>query len=106
MLPELPQIDGVRHDFIRVNGFRMHVAEAGAHDGRPVVCLHGWPQAWWCWHKIMPTLAGAGFRVIAPDLRGHGWSETPGAGYEKAQFADDLIALMDALELDRVNLVG
>lgn len=106
MLPDLPQLDGVRHSYVKVNGFKMHVAEAGAHDGRPVVCLHGWPQSWWCWRKIIPTLAGAGYRVICPDLRGHGWSETPGRGYEKAQFADDLIALLDVLSLERVNLIA
>jgi pimeloyl-ACP methyl ester carboxylesterase len=102
----MPELDGVRHSWVPVNGFKMHVAEAGAHEGPPVVLLHGWPQSWWCWRKVMPTLAGAGFRVLAADLRGHGWSETPGRGYEKAQFADDLIALLDGLGLDRVDLIG
>ena len=106
MLPPMPSIDGVRHSWVPVNGFKMHVAELGPHDGRPLVCLHGWPQAWWCWRKVMPPLADAGFRVIAPDLRGHGWSETPGRGYEKAQFADDLIVLLDQLGLDRVDMIG
>jgi pimeloyl-ACP methyl ester carboxylesterase len=102
----MPSLEGVRHSWVPVNGFKMHVAEAGPDDGRPIVCLHGWPQAWWCWRKVMPPLADAGFRVIAADLRGHGWSETPGRGYEKAQFADDLVALLDALGLDQVGLIG
>lgn len=105
-LPEMPELDGVRHSHVPVNGFRMHVAEAGAADGPAVVLLHGWPQCWWIWRHLMPVLAGAGYRVLAPDLRGHGWSETPGGGYEKAQFAADLVALLDALKLDRVSLVG
>jgi pimeloyl-ACP methyl ester carboxylesterase len=54
----------------------------------------------------MPALAEKGYRVIAPDLRGHGWSGAPEDGYGKEQFADDLIALLDALGLDRVRLVG
>jgi pimeloyl-ACP methyl ester carboxylesterase len=105
-LPEIPELDGVRHSFVPVNGFRMHVAEAGASDGPVVVCLHGWPQSWWIWRHLMPVLAGAGYRVIAPDLRGHGWSETPAGGYEKSQFAADVVALLDALGLERVSLVG
>jgi pimeloyl-ACP methyl ester carboxylesterase len=106
MLPPMPELEGARHSWVPVDGFKMHVAELGPVDGRPVVCLHGWPQAWWCWHKVMPGLADAGFRVVAPDLRGHGWSETPGRGYEKARFAADVVALLDGLGLDRVDLIG
>jgi pimeloyl-ACP methyl ester carboxylesterase len=54
----------------------------------------------------MPGLADAGFRVMAADLRGHGWSETPGRGYEKAQFADDLVTLLDVLGLEQVGMIG
>jgi pimeloyl-ACP methyl ester carboxylesterase len=106
MLPPMPELQGARHSWVPVDGFRMHVAELGPADGPPVVALHGWPQAWWCWRKVMPGLADAGFRVLAPDLRGHGWSETPGSGYEKAQFAADLVALLDALGLERVDMMG
>ena len=66
---------------------------------------HGWPQHWWCWRKVIPPLAER-YRVICPDLRGHGWSDAPEGGYGKPQFADDLIALLDELGLDRVRLIG
>ena len=58
--------------------------------------LHGWPQHWWCWHKVIPELAER-YRVICPDLRGFGWSDAPPRGYDKPQFAADLVALLDAL---------
>ena len=67
--------------------------------------LHGWPQHWWCWRKLIPPLAKR-YRVICPDLRGHGWTEAPDRGYDKEQFATDLFGVLDALELDRVRLVG
>ncbi len=106
MPPELPELAGVRHSYVELPGFRAHVAEAGPEDGDPVLLQHGWPQHWWCWHKVIPPLADAGYRVIAPDLRGHGWSDAPHDGYGKEQFADDMIALLDSLGLDRVKLIG
>jgi pimeloyl-ACP methyl ester carboxylesterase len=81
----------------------LHVAEAGS--GEPVVCVHGWPQNWWEWRGIIPGL-GERYRVICPDLRGFGWSEAPPKGYEKRQFALDLAALLDALELRDVRLIA
>lgn len=79
------------------------MAEAGS--GPPVVCLHGWPQHWWAWRHLLTGLADT-HRVICPDLRGYGWSDVPAGGYEKEQFATDLLGLLDALGLERVNLVG
>ena len=103
MAPTMPQVDGVRHEYAQVNGFRMHYAEAG--EGDPVVLQHGWPQHWWAWRGVIPALAER-YRVIVPDLRGFGWSEAPPDGYEKQQFADDLIALLDVLGLERVRYAG
>jgi pimeloyl-ACP methyl ester carboxylesterase len=79
------------------------VAEAGAGD--PLVLLHGWPQHWFAWRKLIPKLAES-YRVVCPDLRGLGWTQAPPEGYEKDQLASDLIAVVDALELERVRLVG
>jgi pimeloyl-ACP methyl ester carboxylesterase len=98
-----PEIDGVTHRYVDVPGVRLHVAEAG--EGPPVVLLHGWPQHWWIWRKVIPALA-EDRRVICPDLRGFGWSEAPAGPYEISELADDVLALLDALELDQVDLVG
>ncbi len=100
-----PELAGVRHDFVNAGGLRTHVALAGAEDAPPVVLVHGWPQCWWAWRHVIPKLAGH-FRVIAPDLRGHGWTEAPAAGYEKEQLASDLLALLDALGIERATWVG
>ena len=102
-LPELPQLDGVEHRFLDLPGLRMHVAEAGA--GEPLLLLHGFPQHWWGWYKVLPALAQR-YRVIAPDLRGAGWTDAPTAGYTAEQLVADVIALLDALELDRVRIMA
>src|SRR3954465_1860041 len=103
MQPPLPQLPGVEHRFESVNGVRLHYAEAGAGD--PVVLLHGWPQHWWMWREFIGPLAER-FRVIAPDLRGHGWSDKPPDGYRKGELPDDVPALLDPLGIDRVRWVG
>jgi pimeloyl-ACP methyl ester carboxylesterase len=64
----------VHHD-ARVNGVRLHYVEAGA--GPLVLLLHGFPEFWYSWRWQIPALAAAGFRVLAPDLRGYNLSEKP-----------------------------
>jgi pimeloyl-ACP methyl ester carboxylesterase len=81
----------------------MHVAEAGSGD--PIVLVHGFWQHWWEWRKVIPGLAER-HRVICPDLRGFGWSDAPPGRYEKEELAGDIVALLDALELERVGLIG
>jgi len=79
---------GIRSRFVDdINGLRMHVLEAGFEPkGRPaVVMLHGFPELAYSWRKVMPSIASAGFHVIAPDLRGYG--RTSGTG---VAFDDDL----------------
>jgi pimeloyl-ACP methyl ester carboxylesterase len=102
-LSDVPHVAGVTHRQVDLDGVRLHVAEAG--DGPPLVLLHGWPQHWWCWRHVIPQLA-ASHRVIAPDLRGWGWSDAPPGDYAKATFAADVLALLDAESLDRVRLIG
>lgn len=101
--PELPRLDGVQHRFIDLPGLRMHVAEAGS--GEPLLLLHGFPQHWWAWRRVIPRLA-AHHRVICPDLRGAGWTDAPPVGYTGDQLVADVIALLDALHLQKVDLVG
>ncbi len=99
----MPEVPGVSHRFVEAAGIRFHVAEAG--EGPPVVLLHGWPQHWYVWRHVIPLLA-ADHRVICPDLRGFGWSDAPPGPYFKATFASDLIALLDAMKLERVDLIA
>ena len=99
----MPHVDGVSHRDVHAAGIRFHVAEAG--QGDPVVLLHGWPQHWYCWRKVVPLLA-SDRRVICPDMRGLGWSDAPPGPCDMHTRADDLFALLDALELERVDLVA
>ena len=103
LLRDMPQIPGVSHKLVRVGSVQLHVAEAG--EGDPIVLQHGWPNHWYTWRHVIPELAKHR-RVIVPDLRGFGWSEAPPGDYAKATFASDLIGLLDALELDRVDLIA
>lgn len=103
MTGEPPPIASVTHRHVHANGVRLHVAEGGS--GPTLVLLHGWPQHWWCWRHLLPRLA-ARRRVLAPDLRGFGWSAAPNGAYAKLTFAGDVLALLDAEGLDRVQLVG
>ena len=102
---EFPHVDGVEHRFVDAGGLRMHVAEAGAESAPPVLLLHGWPQHWYEWRHLIGPLS-AHYRVICPDLRGLGWTDAPPRGYEKEQLASDVLALMDALGVERARLVG
>lgn len=90
---------------MRVRGLRLHVAVAGPEHGRPVMLVHGWPQHWYEWRHLLPALADR-HRVLALDLRGFGWSDAPRDGYEKENMADDVLAVLDALGVERVKLVG
>ena len=69
----------------------LHYVIAG--QGEPVVLLHGWPQTWYEWRKIIPALA-ARYTVIAPDMRGIGDSSRPVSGYDKRTVADDIYKLV------------
>lgn len=93
----------VIHHTARINGFRMHYVTAGS--GYPLVFLHGWPQTWYEWRKIIPAIADH-FTVIAPDLRGLGDSERPVTGYDKRILASDVYALVSHLGYQHIGLTG
>ena len=99
----IPQVPGVTHRFVAARGTRFHVAEAGTGD--PVLLLHGIAQHWYAWRKVIPELAGE-YRLFCLDLRGCGWSEGTRRGYSTGQQVQDVLAVMDALGLKRVRLVG
>lgn len=103
MSASIPHVTGVEHEFVDAGGLRTHVATAGS--GPPVLLLHGWPQHWYEWRDVIPLVAPHA-RVICPDLRGFGWTDVPRGGYDKDQLARDVLALLDALELERVTFAG
>ena len=107
MPPPIPHVDGVEHSEVIVRGLRLHVATAGPESGPPVILQHGWPQHWYEWRHLMQALGGAGYRAIAPDFRGFGWSEfPPDEDFRKDTLVDDLIALCAELGHERVSYVG
>jgi len=93
----------VTHHTAQVNGTRLHYVTAG--EGPPVMLLHGWPQTWYEWRHVIGLLAGE-YQVVAPDLRGFGYSAKPAAGYDAATMAADLEALNDHLGLRDVTVLG
>ncbi len=103
----MPQLAGVEHSFHDLpTGVRVHLAAAGPADAPPLLALHGWPQHWWCWRAVIAALGGE-YRVLCPDMRGFGWSGWPADGdFRKQRVADDALALLDALGLQRAQLVG
>jgi haloacetate dehalogenase len=88
---------------LRANGIRQHYLDSGS--GPVVVLLHGFPETNFAWRFQIPVLANQ-FRVIAPDLRGYGETDKPASGYDKRNMAQDLIALLDELGIDKIALVG
>ena len=86
-------------------GPRLHYAEFGNPDGRPVLFLHGWPDSWFTFSRVLELLPD-GVRAVAIDQRGYGDSDRPDAGYSIAEMAADAIACLDALDIQRATLVG
>jgi len=91
------------HHTAQVNGTRLHYVTAG--EGPPVMLLHGWPQTWYEWRHVIDLLADE-YQVVAPDLRGFGYSAKPAAGYDADTMAADLAALADHLGLRDVTVLG
>ncbi|MCK6503855.1 alpha/beta fold hydrolase [Myxococcota bacterium] len=102
-------VPGVDHRTVEVGpGLHLHVAEAGPEDGPLALLLHGFPDFWYSWRRIIPALVAAGHRVVAPDLRGYGASSRPAPtlAYRMDRHLDDLQALLRALGRPRAHLVG
>jgi pimeloyl-ACP methyl ester carboxylesterase len=98
-----PQVNERRLD---IGGLTMNLAECGSGD--PVLLLHGFPDTWQLWRHQIPALAAAGRRVLAPDLRGCGATDRPTdvGAYTMPALVADVVGLLDALDVDRVDLVG
>jgi pimeloyl-ACP methyl ester carboxylesterase len=95
----------IEHD-IATNGISLHVTEQG--EGPAVVFCHGFPDTAYTWRRQMDAVASAGYRAIAPDMRGYGRSSAPAdaASYTPLHTAGDLVGLLDALEIAGAVLVG
>ena len=89
--------------YVDAGELRLHAVTGG--QGPPLLLVHGWPQTWYAWRMLMPTLA-RDFSVVAVDQRGIGLSDKPRDGYDTAILARDLVALMDALGHQRFALYG
>jgi pimeloyl-ACP methyl ester carboxylesterase len=96
-------LPGFQNGYANVNGVQLHYVAGG--KGQPLVLLPGWPETWWEFHLIMPTLA-ARYHVIAVDLRGMGGSSKPPGGYDKKNMAEDIYELVRLLGYDKVNVAG
>jgi pimeloyl-ACP methyl ester carboxylesterase len=98
----------LEHSYIETNGIRLHVVQAGPKSGIPIVLLHGFPEFYYGWRKQIPALVEAGCRVILPDQRGYNLSDKPKGvrAYGVYTLVEDIVGLINALEYEKVNLVG
>jgi pimeloyl-ACP methyl ester carboxylesterase len=97
------------HEYITVNNLRFHYAAIGRHDAPLVILLHGFPECWYEWARIMPRLAAEGdFRVVAPDMRGYNLTDKPDGidNYTLDKLASDIDGLIHALGYTSAYLVA
>src|ERR1044072_9138354 len=96
----------LRDGFARVGDVELHYVEAG--DGPLVILLHGFPEFWYGWREQLEPLVEAGFRVVAPDLRGYNLSSKPDgfSAYTAGKLADDVRGLIRELGAESAMVVG
>ena len=101
---QAPAMPPVR--MVKTNGINLAVHDAGS--GPAVVLLHGFPSLAFTWRHQIPALVAAGYRVLAPDLRGYGRSDRPGAveAYDIAHLTGDMVGLLDALSIEKAVFMG
>lgn len=93
-------------DFVQLTDVRLHYVQDGS--GPLVVLLHGFPDFWYSWRHQVPALAGAGFNVVAPDMRGYNLSDKPNkiTEYSLDRLATDVVELIAALGEPHAHIVG
>jgi pimeloyl-ACP methyl ester carboxylesterase len=96
----------VTHRMIETNGIRLHVAEQG--EGPLIILCHGFPECWYSWRHQLRALAEAGFRAVAPDLRGYGRSDRPEEveKYTLLHYVGDIVGLVDAFGVKQAVIAG
>jgi len=104
MSTSVARVAGVTHHTVAVNGTELHFVSAGE-AGSPILLVHGFPESWWAFHKVIPLLAET-HRVFAVDLRGFGDSSHADGNYGSATSADDLHELIAHLGVGPVHLTG
>jgi pimeloyl-ACP methyl ester carboxylesterase len=98
--------DQLRHHKLTVNGVSMHFAEQGS--GPLVVLCHGWPELWYSWRHQLSALAAAGYRAVAPDMRGFGETEAPASvhDYTILHTVGDVVSLVEVLGESKAIIIG
>lgn len=99
----IKNVPGFTNHYLTVNGVRLHYVQGG--KGQPLICLPGWPQTWYSYRNIAIELSKTQL-VIIVDLRGMGSSEKTASGYDKKNMAKDILELITALDLEKVNIIG
>jgi len=96
-MPEASMTADITHHIVEANGIHLHIAERG--EGPVVLLCHGFRESWYSWRHQLAALSAAGFRAIAPDMRGYGRSDRPDAieQYTLLHLIGDMVGLLDAL---------
>lgn len=107
LMNEESPIPGISFRFIESNGIRMRLATMGD-TGPLVIMAHGWPESWYSWRHQIQALANAGYRVVAPDMRGYGATDAPPnvEDYDIVTLAADIVGIVDAHGEDKAILMG
>lgn len=99
-------VPGIEFLTVESNGIRMRVASMG--EGPVVLFAHGWPESWYSWRHQIKAAADAGFRALAPDMRGYGGTDAPEdvTSYNQVNLAADMVGILDALGIESATMVG
>jgi pimeloyl-ACP methyl ester carboxylesterase len=94
-----------KHYYVKAGGVNWHYIESGNPDGEVILLVHGLPEGFYSWSKVIPLL-NQDYRIIAIDMKGYGRSTSTDTNYDWHHVGDQTLALMDALSIDKFNIVG